>query len=109
MAGGICYIARGAKMSCSKGSKLVRINLPESHGTYINGKPIMIKTDRVVGANIGNFGTCGEVPCAVAILGDWINCKEDTIVKDQPVLTNQSVLICACGGQIRFVTDGQYD
>ncbi|WP_297430452.1 DUF4280 domain-containing protein [Clostridium sp.] len=109
MADGICYIARGAKMRCSKGSGVVMINLPKSHGTYINGKPIMIKTDRVVGTNIGNFGTCGRNPCTVTIFGDWMNCKEDTIVKDQPVLTDQSVLICAYGGQIRFVTDGQYD
>ncbi|NSB17194.1 hypothetical protein BCD95_005453 [Clostridium beijerinckii] len=42
-------------MRCSKGSKLVRINLPQSHGSYINGKPMMVKTDRVVSANIGRL------------------------------------------------------
>lgn len=107
LADNACYIVRGAKMKCSKGSKLVRINLPASHGSYVNGKPMMVKTDRVVGANIGKFGFCEGASCKVKILGDWMKYKEDTLVGGYGALTTQSVLVCAYGGIIRFISDGQ--
>lgn len=109
LADGACYVVRGAKMKCSKGNKLVKINLPASHGSYVNGKPIMVKTDRVVGANIGSFGICKCTmkPCSPAIFSDWMIVQDDTIVDGNPALTIKSVLVCGKGGQIKFVSDGQ--
>lgn len=109
MGDGVCYVVRGAKMKCSKGRKLVKINLPASHGSYVNGKPIMVKTDRVVGANICSFGICKRTMerCRPTILSDWMIVQEDTIVDGKPALTTKSVLVCAKGGKIKFVTDGQ--
>lgn len=109
MADSACYVVRGAKMKCSNGSKLVKINLPASHGSYVDAKPMMVKTDRIVGANIGSFGICKctEEPCSAAILGDWMKYKEDTTASGIEVLTTQSVLACGHGGAIRFVSDGQ--
>lgn len=101
------YIVRGATMCCSKGSIPTKINLPFSHGSYINGKPVMVKTDRIVGTNISPFGTCLGEPCCPVILSDWTCYKEDAIVCGKEVLTHKSVLICAKGGIIKFQTDGQ--
>ena len=109
MSGNVTYVVRGAVMRCSKGSSPICINLPASHGSYAKGKPIMIKTDNAVGANIGSFGVCKctMIPCCPAFLGDWMFCKEDTLIKGIPALLKTSMLICAKGGAITFETDGQ--
>jgi len=107
VAADIRYVVRGATMRCSKGSVPTKINLPFSHGSYVNGKPVMIKTDRIVGTNISPFGLCIGQPCCPMILGDWIKFKKDTIIQGKGALITESVLICARGGQITFVTDGQ--
>lgn len=127
MAKGNAYVVRGAKMKCDKGTHKIRINLPVSHGTYTNGNPVMNESDNVVGKNISSFGICkGNCPsnetitlvnkkgravtgkkCQVKILKEWINAKEDALVEGKPALTTDSILICAHGGQIRFITDGQ--
>ena len=121
------YVVRGAKMKCDKGTHKKRINLPTRHGSYSNGNPIMNESDNVVGENISDFGICkGGCPssgnitltkehggtvigkkCLVKILKEWMNTKEDTLVDGTPALTTDSVLICAYGGKIKFVTDGQ--
>ncbi|MBY6837957.1 DUF4280 domain-containing protein [Clostridium botulinum] len=121
------YVVRGAKMKCNKGTHKKRINLPTSHGTYSNGNPMMNESDNVVGKNISCFGICkGGCPsnetitvvtkkgrsvtgkkCQVKILKEWMNTKEDTLVDGEPALTTDSTLICAYGGIIKFVTDGQ--
>jgi len=118
MAQGTAYIVRGAKMKCDKGTHTKRINLPTSHGTYSNGNPIMSESDNVVGKNISDFGICkGSCPssggsaktkkCQVMILKEWMNTKGDTLVAGEPALTTDSILICAYGGKIKFISDGQ--
>jgi len=115
---GTAYVVRGAKMMCSKGTDAKRINLPVSHGGYANGNPIMIESDNIVGTNISTFGICsGSCPangssektkkCQIIILNKWMNTKEDTLIEGAPALTTASILICAYGGVIKFITDGQ--
>ncbi|ABR36500.1 hypothetical protein B0H69_004052 [Clostridium beijerinckii] len=115
---GTAYVVRGAKMICSKGTDTKGINLPVSHGAYVNGNPIMIESDNAVGANISTFGICsGSCPangssektkkCQIMILNKWMNTKEDTLIEGVPALTTASILICAYGGVIKFITDGQ--
>ncbi|WP_297429479.1 DUF4280 domain-containing protein [Clostridium sp.] len=123
------YVVRGAKMKCDKGSNQRKINLPISHGCYVDGNPILNKTDSTI-ENISYFGVCqnedrlsekiqitvitekGEVKpgkkCTLEIAGkQWENTKNDTIVGGQPALTTKSVLHCNCGGIITFVEHGQ--
>jgi len=127
VAQGTAYVVRGAKMKCSKGTNITRINLPESHGSYSNGNPVMNENDYVVGKNISCFGICrGACPssgditlkkknggtvtgkkCQVKIIKEWMNAKEDTLVDGLPALTTDSTLICAYGGIIKFISDGQ--
>lgn len=115
---GTAYVVRGAKMICNKGTDEKRINLPVSHGAYSKGNPIMIESDNEVGTNISSFGICsGNCPsngssektkkCQIMILNKWMNTKADTLIEGAPALTTASILICAYGGVIRFITDGQ--
>jgi len=118
MAKGTAYVVRGAKIRCNKGSLIKRINLAASHGSYSNGNPIMNENDNVVGENISAFGICkGGCPangssektkkCQVKILKKWMNTKEDSLIDGIPALVTKSVLICAYGGKINFISDGQ--
>ncbi|WP_236898723.1 DUF4280 domain-containing protein [Clostridium beijerinckii] len=115
---GTAYVVRGAMMACNMGTETKRINLPVSHGTYSKGNPIMTENDNVIGTNISDFGICrGNCPsngsnektkrCQVMVLNKWMNTKEDTLIEGAPALTTASILICAYGGVIRFITDGQ--
>ncbi|MBW6410333.1 DUF4280 domain-containing protein [Clostridium weizhouense] len=115
---GTAYVVRGASMICNKGTEIKRINLSVSHGVYSNGQPIMNENDNLVGQNISSFGACrGNCPssgsnekikkCQVMILKKWMNVKNDTLIEGAPALTTASILICAYGGVIKFITDGQ--
>lgn len=122
------YIVRGAKMVCDKGTNERHINLPQSHGSYANEKPMMNSKDNVAGVNVKYFGVCnGDCPagdgdiavidmngnnavgkkCQVEILKEWMKAKKDTLVKGEPALTTDSYLVCKYGGKITFVTTGQ--
>lgn len=119
------YIVRGAKMKCSKGSNMRKINLPESHGSYVSDKPIMVETDRT-DENIKYFGVCQCGPnkeqitvvlengqtktgfkCTPMIYKDWDNVKEDTKIDGKCALTKDSTLVCGYGGVIKFEDSGQ--
>lgn len=124
------YIVRGAKMICDKGTNERHINLPKSHGSYANEKPMMNKKDNVAGENVKYFGVCtGDCPagdgdiavidmhgnnavgkiCQVKILKEWMDTKEETLVKGEPALTTDSYLVCEYGGKITFSSTGQED
>lgn len=123
------YIVRGAKMKCSCGTHKRKINLPVSHGSYVNGKPMMNECDNKVDDNISYMGICnggcqgsesvvlvgehGETftgkKCRPMILKEWMYTKENTLVEGKPALTTKSQLICNYGGIITFETDGQHE
>lgn len=54
------YVVRGAKMHCNCGSHIRMLNLPRSHGVYINDHPMVHQLDCIVGDNynISTFGVC---------------------------------------------------
>lgn len=54
------YLVRGAELYCSCGTHRRRLNLPECHGIYISGNPLMHEEDCGVGddKNISTFGIC---------------------------------------------------
>ena len=120
------YVVRGAKMRCSLGSHARKINLPESHGSYVNQVPKMNKNDCILEVNVPFFGVCsGACPeskvsfvgedgetavgkkCCYMNYDSWQNCKEDSIVDGEAALTTESYLVCVYGGTIKFVTTGQ--
>lgn len=54
------YLVMGAKLYCSCGSHVRRLNLPLDHGVYIRGLPMIHEEDCLVGdgKNITTFGVC---------------------------------------------------
>lgn len=127
---GARYVVRGAAMRCNCGSHQRRINLPVSHGSYVNEKPMMNLDDNQPVENIAHFGICaspinqdGSIiyliaedgqnisgkPCVPTIYAPWINAKEDTKVEGKAALTTDSLLICRFEGVIKFISDGQHD
>ncbi|WP_340924207.1 DUF4280 domain-containing protein [Paenibacillus sp. FSL R5-0527] len=126
------YAVRGAKIFCECGSHVRRLNLPQSHGAFVNDKPMMNEADCVPEVNISSFGTCdspknesGETvylismdgkeiqgkPCKFALLagGKWEKTKEQAKVDEKPALTTESELHCSLGGTIRFNSSGQQE
>ncbi|MGG1787621.1 DUF4280 domain-containing protein [Brevibacillus formosus] len=124
------YVVRGAKMRCNCGSHQRRINLPVSHGSYVNEKPMMNIEDYKPVENIAHFGICQSPtnqnnsiiyliaedgqnisgkPCTPTIYAPWIKVKDDTKVAGKAALTTDSLLICGYDGVIRFFSDGQHD
>ncbi|MFF2484363.1 DUF4280 domain-containing protein [Paenibacillus sp. NPDC058071] len=123
------YVVRGASMMCNYGSNYRRINLPQSHGTYVNEKPMMNEDDQVPIANIPYFGVCNCASnpntetlylfnqvgvsvsgkrCCPSFLGKWAITKADALVEGKPALTTKSQLFCMHGGIVSFVDDGQH-
>jgi len=103
------YVVRGADVKCSLGSNTTKLNLPQSHGLYVNEKPVLIDTDTIVGENIIPFGKCKKTrkPCQPSPAGCWKEVKEDALIKGRPALITTSILSCTIGGKITIKTDGQ--
>ncbi|NEW09789.1 DUF4280 domain-containing protein [Paenibacillus sp. SYP-B3998] len=122
------YIVRGASMWCTSGSHHRKINLPLSHGVYVNGQPMMNQADCSSVDNIPFFGTCksGSNPnnetiyligeqgqpesgkrCCPKFYGQWELTKSDARVEEKGALITDSQLICAYGGCITFKDNGQ--
>ncbi|MEC0245991.1 DUF4280 domain-containing protein [Paenibacillus chitinolyticus] len=123
------YVVRGAYIQCQYGTHKRHINLPNSHGSYVNEKPMMNEED-FKPDNISHFGICtsplnqsgetiylisesGETisgkPCLPSILAKWTYSKETTKVAGKPALTTDSELHCELQGVIKFLNDGQHD
>ncbi|MBD5552694.1 MAG: DUF4280 domain-containing protein [Lachnospiraceae bacterium] len=52
------YLVRGAALKCQYGSHTRYLDMYETHGVYLNDKPVMHKKDCEVGKNIMPFGIC---------------------------------------------------
>lgn len=125
------YVVRGADICCSCGSHARKLNLPASHGSYVNGKPMMNERDCRPEENISCFGICssdknesGETvylvtedgaqiqgkPCLPVLLGEvWTKAKPTVQVGGAAALTTDSELYCKLGGIIRVLNHGQQD
>lgn len=54
------YVVRGAKIYCTCGTHVRRLDMPKSHGSYVRDKAMLNKDDCKVGIdqNIPPFGAC---------------------------------------------------
>lgn len=122
------YLVRGALLACDKGSHPRRLNMPKSHGMYVDGHPVAIEND-CGKDNIRYFGVCySDTPpqdaetvrlegyvmegsgdtaepvqgpkCCPDILEKWCSAYGQSVTSD-------SYLVCNCGGVISPITSGQ--
>jgi hypothetical protein len=106
----IMYVVRGAHIECDYGDGERQIDMPRSHGAYVNEFPLMHDTDNVPIENIPSFGICNKTRtgCALDIIGPWKSVAENVYMKGGRVLTTDSYLVCLTGGGIiRFTDSGQ--
>lgn len=131
------YLVRGALLYCKKGSHPRRLNLPQCHGIYVMGHPVIQEMDCVPVENISYFGVCqADTPpegaeevlmdvyvpqgeestgeeiqgprCSPDIVGKWRSIHAPTKIKgEEQAVTTQSYLVCNCGGIIEPLTSGQ--
>lgn len=105
------YVVEGAALSCSLGSDQSSLQLPKGHGIFIKGKKRANIADHTGGMNILSFGSCSRSdpppPCAMATVMKWVNGKENVLVDSEPALQSSSLNLCAYGGVISIVTNGQ--
>ena len=105
------YVVEGATLTCTLGTIQNQLQIPDSHGIYINGIKRANVADHVGGVNIMSFGPCRRAfpppPCIMATIMKWVKGKEDALINDEPALQNISLNLCACGGVISIVDDGQ--
>lgn len=125
------YAVRGASIFCDQCTHIRKLNLPMSHGAYVNSKPMMNELDCKLEDNISTFGICHHPantssetvylismegvqiegkPCQPVLLGDkWLRTKTATKVDGHAALTTESQLICGIGGIIQFYSSGQHE
>lgn len=103
------YVVRGATVKCSNGSTTTNLNLPKSHGMYVNEKAVLNDHDCAPYGNVLPFGKCSKIDnkCVLALASKWENAKDTTILKGSPALLATSVLSCTIGGAITILNDGQ--
>lgn len=65
------YLVRGAPLRCNFGSHMRYLDMLETHGVYLDDKPIMHKIDCIVGENIMPFGICSSPTCALEERGSF--------------------------------------
>ncbi|RJG21434.1 DUF4280 domain-containing protein [Paenibacillus thiaminolyticus] len=103
------YVVRGATVTCSKGTDPGVLNLPEDHGVYIKGEPLMNIADHFPGEHIGCFGFCETSGglCVPQIYEKWTGGKRDVLIDNEPALLSNSKLSCTSKGIISIEQDGQ--
>jgi len=110
-AGAETYVVEGATLTCTLGSNLNQLQIPNRRCILINGKKQANIADHIGRFNIISFGSCSRSipppPCINATINKWVNGKENGFVDDEQALLNTSINLCACGGVISIVNDGQ--
>lgn len=131
------YVVRGARLYCECGTHSGHLNLPEDHGVYVKGKPMVCMNDSKAGVNIGDFGVCfsedqpdtkevflvsedGESnvkgkACKPEIVGYWQDVYPVTRLVDdvkssgfdKKAVLTCSYLVCKHKGTIRVIDSGQ--
>lgn len=122
------YVTSSATIKCSCGDKCAKLTVYPDRTVFLTEKPMGNISDHVSMYNIASFGKCHTtaypptgsataanhgtltpMPCVPGTVSEWINGKNDYIVKGKPALLQSSYCRCQWGGVITFVGDGQVD
>lgn len=122
------YVTSQAIMKCSCGDKKAKLTIYPDRAVFLSEKPMGNISDHISLYNIASFGKCHTVvypptgsataanhghltpmPCVPGTTTEWINGKNDYIVKGKPALLKSSFCRCQWGGIITITDDGQVD
>lgn len=122
------YVTSQATLKCSFGDKTSKLTVYPDRTVFLTGKPMANISDRISLYNIAPFGKCRTtgypataaataankgkltpMPCVPGTVSDWVNGKNDYIIKGKPALLKSSFCKCQWGGIITVTNDGQVD
>lgn len=122
------YVTSQATIRCSCGDKCAKLTIYPDRTVFLTDKPMANISDHASMYNIAPFGKCHTVaypptgsataanhghltpmPCVPGTVSEWINGKNDYIVKGKPALLKSSYCRCQWGGVITITDDGQVD
>ena len=120
------YVCSGATMKCTFGDRNARLTVYPDRTVFLTGQPMANITDHTALYNIAPFGKCHTtkypatgaataaahgrltpMPCVPGTMSNWINGKDDYIIKGAPTLLKSSYCRCCYGGVITITDDGQ--
>lgn len=122
------YVCSGAKIKCSFGDKIAQLTVYPDRTVFLTGQPMANISDHISLYNIAPFGKCHTtsfpptgaataaahgkltpMPCLPGTNSNWMNGKNDYIIKGDPALLKSSFCRCCYGGVITITDDGQRD
>lgn len=120
------YVTSQATIKCSCGDKCAKLTVYPDRTAELTTKPTANISDHVSMYNIAPFGKCHTtvypptgsataanhghltpMPCVPGTVTEWINGKNDYLVKGKPALLKSSYCRCQWGGVITITNDGQ--
>lgn len=122
------YVTSKATMKCSCGDRTAKLTVYPDRTVDLTEKPMANISDHISLYNIAGFGRCHTtrfpatgaataanhghltpMPCVPGTVTDWVNGKDDYIIRGNSALLKTSYCRCKWGGIIRIVDDGQVD
>lgn len=122
------YVTSKATLKCSFGDKTSKLTVYPDRTVELTTKPTANISDHISMYNIAPFGKCHTtcypptgsataanhghltpMPCVPGTDANWINGKDDYIIKGNPALLKSSYCRCKWGGVITITDDGQID
>lgn len=102
------YLVDGAILKCSCGKKYSTLKIPEG-GMEIDGQRIAGEEDKTEGVNFHEFGYCSALKemCSPIIGGRWMCVNKKMALDNKKVISDESALLCLCGGVITPIDTGQ--
>lgn len=122
------YVCSGATMRCTFGDRKAMLTVYPDRTVFLTGQPMANISDHVSLYNIAPFGKCHTtsfpptgaataaahgkltpMPCVPGTHSNWMQGKDDYIIKGNPALLKSSFCRCCYGGVITITDDGQKD
>lgn len=122
------YVCSGATMKCTFGDRKAKLTVYPDRTVFLTGQPMANISDHTSLYNIAPFGKCHTtsypptgkataaahgrltpMPCVPGTNSNWMNGKNDYIIKGDPALLKSSFCRCCYGGVITITDDGQRD
>lgn len=120
------YVCSGATMKCTFGDKKSKLTVYPDRTVFLTRQPMANISDHTSLYNIAPFGKCHTtrypatgaataaahgkltpMPCIPGTNSEWINGKDDYIIKGNSALLKSSYCRCCYGGVITITDDGQ--